>query len=780
MFSKFTEKMKTKFKQFNRVAKILVFIALMFFSVLIVWLSTFFNPQENLQIAIVGPMSESAVFGKEMERGAQLYLDRVNEEGGINGKKLELLTFDDEDNPDLAREKALEIAKSTEALAVLGHFSSFASIRGGEIYQEWGMPAITGSATAQQVTEENNYYFRTIFNNHYQSVFLAHYVKRVLNSSKATIIYNQDSYGTTLADGFETTFTNLGGKIQNKWSLSETENLEGLQGQSFWDLLADKSEEEDPGVIFLAAQNGEVTNAIVQIRRRGLDYPLIGADSLGKVTFATRFDEYFEEQETPGYFTDGIYATAPIIFDVAGEKARDFRNEYLDKYGIEPDWIAATYYDAALLAVEAIKRAQSQVDEQLDLAENSEQSNLAKERQKVKIALAGINTEENSIEGLVGKLYFDSNGDLVVKSVNIGLFTRQQLISAWIQLKPVENINNILINELEPENERQFFVENQYMQKTNVAYVGVDINEVSNINEKESTCLIDFFLWFRFKENINADNIIFTNYEEDWLESQTRLEIVEPITEETIEGITYRSYRIKAYFNENFDFHKYPFDVQQIKIKFRHDYLTANQLIYVIDQLGMRDTSSQDVLDNWNKTQVFDDIINWKVKKVTFFQDTINNDSTLGNPSFFGADSNLQYSIFNAVVEIEREWSSFILKQLLPLSFFIGVSYLILFLPSKKISVEALSSLLLAVVFFHLNLLESLPSEGIGYVVTLDYIFYVVYGSFFAQLLLVVLGKRKILQGNQVLSQRFILASRLVFPTVFLIAIILAVYLNFA
>jgi branched-chain amino acid transport system substrate-binding protein len=765
--------MKTRFKQFNRVTKILVSTLLMLLLVLIVWLSILFNGQKNIQIAIVGPMSESAIFGKEMVRGAQLYLDRVNKEEGINGKKFELITFDDRNDPNLAREKALEIAKSTEALAVLGHFSSFASIIGGEIYQEFGMPAITGSATAQQVTEGNDWYFRTVFNNHYQSVFLAHYVKEVLNSSKATIIYNQNNYGTTLANGFEKTFVDLGGKIQNKWSLSETENLEDWQNQSFWDLLADKTQ-NDPGVILLAAHNGELVNAIFQIRQKGLNYPIIGADSVGKVTFATRFDKYYEEQETPGYYTDGIYATAPIIFDVAGEKAQYFRNEYIEKYGKEPDWIAATYYDAARFAVEAIKKAQVN-DEQSDLTEDSEQSNLAKERQKVKTALAGINTEENSIEGLVGKLYFDSNGDLVVKSINVGIFDRQRFISAWTQLKPVENTQE----GKELQDQQKLLVENQYMEKTDVAYVGLDINEISNLNEKESTYLVDFFLWFRFRKNINADDIVFINYAEDWLKSEARLDSVEPIAEKTIEGATYRCYRIKAYFQGNFDFHKYPFDVQKLVIKFRHNYLTASQLIYVVDQLGMRDIFSKDVLSNLRMSQVFEDITGWKAERVKFFQDTIHNDSSLGDPQLFSFDSEISYSRFNASIEIKREWLSFIIKQLLPLLFFIGVSYLILFLPFDLISVEALSSLLLAVVFFHLNLLESLPSDGIGYVVLLDYIFYVIYGSFCVQLLLVVLSQRKNLQGDTILSQRFIVMSRAVFPTVFLIAIIFSVYMYF-
>ncbi|WP_245824175.1 MULTISPECIES: hypothetical protein [Planktothrix] len=85
--------------------------------------------------------------------------------------------------------------------------------------------------------------------------------------------------------------------------------------------------------------------------------------------------------------------------------------------------------------------------------------------------------------------------------------------------------------------------------------------------------------------------------------------------------------------------------------------------------------------------------------------------------------SGLEYSQFNAVIDIKRDLLSFSIKNLLPLWFFVAVAYLLLFLPFEQLSVEALSGLLLAVVFYHLSLLQALP-DGVGYVVALDYAFY--------------------------------------------------------
>ncbi|RKZ91740.1 MAG: hypothetical protein DRR19_06345 [Candidatus Parabeggiatoa sp. nov. 1] len=58
----------------------------------------------------------------------QLYLDKINQQGGIHGRPVELLIFDEQNQPALAREVALKIIKPNQALAVIGHYMSSTSI----------------------------------------------------------------------------------------------------------------------------------------------------------------------------------------------------------------------------------------------------------------------------------------------------------------------------------------------------------------------------------------------------------------------------------------------------------------------------------------------------------------------------------------------------------------------------------------------------------------------------------------------------------------------------
>ncbi|OAD20083.1 branched chain amino acid ABC transporter (substrate-binding protein) [Candidatus Thiomargarita nelsonii] len=94
-------------------------IILLFISLFFIWKSDDFLEKEPLYVAVSGPMT--AANGKAMVQGIQLYLDQINQQGGIHGHPVKLLVFDDQNKPALAQKIALEIATQSDALAVIGH-----------------------------------------------------------------------------------------------------------------------------------------------------------------------------------------------------------------------------------------------------------------------------------------------------------------------------------------------------------------------------------------------------------------------------------------------------------------------------------------------------------------------------------------------------------------------------------------------------------------------------------------------------------------------------------
>jgi len=286
---------------------------------------------EFIHIAFAGPMSgEGAAAGTLMTQAIQLYLDEINKKGGIDGKKIKLDIFDDEnDCLHKARQSALDIVESP-AVAVIGHWYSGCSIAGGEVYKKYGLPAITPGSVNVKVTQNNEWYFRNIYNVNASAHFLANYVKQVFRQNKVSIIREDGAYGAYLADVFEQAAYKLDMDVKNVWRYEvEDEHLENRFTQIVDELEA---RQEDAGVLLLAVQASEGVQLVKLIKERNIQNTIIGETSLSEQTFVNGFDEFPREKANPGYYTNDIYVATPLLFDTANESALQFKENYQAKY----------------------------------------------------------------------------------------------------------------------------------------------------------------------------------------------------------------------------------------------------------------------------------------------------------------------------------------------------------------------------------------------------------------------------------------------------------------
>ncbi|NES18635.1 MAG: ABC transporter substrate-binding protein [Symploca sp. SIO3E6] len=739
--------------------------------------------QDKITIAIAVPLTNTGeatqVAGKSMLQGVELYIKKVNQAGGIQGKRLNLQVYDDQAKPEVAEKIAGEVVRS-KAVALIGHYSSSTSQAAGKIYQTAGIPAISSSATADAVTAGNDWYFRTIFTDSFQGKFIAYYLKQVLGYSRIFLIHGYDAYGLGLGQTIAAEFQQLGGDILAKWQLEPNQTkatdeiiLKDLQrlkdiGQptKAEDLQKLQDLSQPPEAVVFAANRDQVTNLMVEMKRRNLDFPLFGGDDLGDVAIGKSFAKLPEEQESRGFFSNGLYATVPLIYDAADDQTQKFRATFEQTYGTPPGWSAAGYYDAIGAIVEAINRT---LLTKKDLPKTAfTGKDLKTDRYLVKEGLAGINSPETAIQTGTRTFYFNQDRNAVVP-IAVGLFDKGSLVSAFTQLQTIPNIKIVpnLAEQIKAGNILPF--DNRYLQKTDVVYTGIDINRISYLDEKTSSYLVDCYLWFRYKTNAEVDNIEFLNYGISRLDSGEKLELPEPIKEGEEAGIKNKVYRIKADFHEEFDFHEYPFDTQLLSVRFRHANLTRDKLIYAIDFVGMRNQSSttKELPKEW-KEEVFKEISAWNPDQVFFYQDTLVNKSTLGDRRVIDTNSELKYSQFNTTIHIKRDLLGFSIKSLLPLWFFVVVAYLLLYLPFKDLSAEVLSGLLLAIVFYHLSLLDALP-DGVGYVVALDYGFYLIYFLLGIEFVIVIMGQQEFFQKDNIKLSQLIMFGRVSFPAIIVI-----------
>jgi branched-chain amino acid transport system substrate-binding protein len=651
--------------------------------------------KKTIYIGVMGPMSgKGRAYGKAMLKGINLRLKELKEEGGLEKFRIKLIVQDDKNESNGVEDLAQKMADEGKAVIVLGHYFSSVSYAAGQVYKKKKLAAITASATSDNVTLENDWYFRIIPTNSFQGSFIANYVNKTLRKEAASIIYDDDSYGETLMESFENSAARLGMNIKKKWSFNHS-------SPSIDDDLERITRElramDDPGMIFVATHSGEGVKIITSLKYPGTTYSIIGPDAFGGEAFIKYLREYPQEKLIPGYYSNGIYTISPFIIDIANEKAQVFRHNFVSKYNEEPSWVTAGYYDAMSVALHAIQNA----------GLSGDKKQIQRDRYRMKEFLSAMTSPENGYEGVNGNIHFNVDGDFD-KPLAVGVYRNQRLISTLTQYQLITDLNTIdnMLKEILEGN--IILIDGKFMNKTKLVYTGIDINSISDLSVKNSSCVIDFYLWFRFEGEFDDSNIEFVN-------SVDPLSLKRPVIEDKTGDLTTRAYRIKAPFKVNLHFHEFPFDKQTIKIQFRHVKQTRDRLIYISDLLGMRLKS--------NKKRTFSALSSWATDNVMFFQNIITNNSTLGVPKFFNSRNSIKYSQFNAQIQIKRRIVSFLIKNLILIFVMIMISYVPADVFPIRISIGM--STLLTTAFSHIKLSQEIP---VGYILAIEHAFFTVYG----------------------------------------------------
>jgi|GEM_PF-3813278 len=104
---------------------------------------------------------------------------------------------------------------------------------------------------------------------------------------------------------------------------------------------------------------GEIDGArmVKLIRDAGIRNMVVGTNHLATAAFRDAVERMPGKSPEPGVYSNRMLVTAPLLFDTANERAQNFKNRYLKKFGEEPDWVAAYAYDSAHLVTEALRRA---------------------------------------------------------------------------------------------------------------------------------------------------------------------------------------------------------------------------------------------------------------------------------------------------------------------------------------------------------------------------------------------------------------------------------------
>jgi len=704
-----------------------------------------------IAIAVAAPLSgDGASGGQEIVDSIKLYIDATNRDGGINGHQLKLNVFDDKGNAGGATQVANEIAKS-DALVVLGHRSSDASIAAGSIYQERKLPAITGTANNPKVTNDRPYYFQIIYTNPDLAKTLSIYAQQVLQFKTASVIYdkaskNEQTQSEAIKSAFE---ANGNGKIQKTWAIdSDPANRKASVQQIVNELAA----EPDAGILFLTLGKEDVAeDFLVALKRKGLKNSILGEQALARESFAKRFEKYDEEKKSAGFFIDGMYVPAPILFDSAGADAQDFLAAYQKAYNKTPSYLGAKFYEATIAAVDAVRKANPKLTT----------ASLESDREQVRDSLANLNNRKVGLRGLTGLLYFNSdrNSD---QPVRLAQFQNYKLISAPQQFTPISNPERL---NLPKEIQAGSIVQSgdQYFWRQRVVYAGMDINKLNRIDK--TTFTADFYVWFRYNGNDEPTEIQFPDAVTNSVNPTAPVfDGKAPIKAQVVNGLNYRLYRVRGEFRNAFDFRDYPFDSQKLNLRLDNPNLTTDRLIYAIDTVGLKLPRAKDM-----ERKPFQGLQLWNFKDITYFQDSSRSTSTQGDPDLFQSNVQVEYPGLSIRMTFQRKTLVFLSKNVLPLILLSLLTYCCLFFPYTMFVPRTMApaSALLSGIVLLLSFNNQLPE--VGYTVAMEYVFYVYFCLCLLPIVVTAIGTRLDKEGHKKAFKYLNIASWILYPSILII-----------
>lgn len=327
--------------------------------------------EDTYKIAVAAPQfGPYKELGFSIVNGSQLAVDLKNQSGGIDGKKIKLITVDDGGLAGEGTWRARSLVDEM-VLGVIGHLNSDISIPASEIYSKAMIPEISPGSTSTFFTERKpvkGYVFRTIGRDDQQGELSARFALS-RNFKKIAVLYNNRGYGEGLASEF----------VRQINSAKETKvvfyEMYKVGTDNFLQEI-NSLKIKLPDLIFFVGEYGDAAKFLRQLRNTGLNSAFLGSEGV--------FDQEFINS-AKGHSERALVISLPAVKD------KKFLEDYKNKFGRELGSYSANSFDATNILISAIEKV--------------------KEKNPDKIAKAVRETK--NFPGLTGNISFDEKGDLI-------------------------------------------------------------------------------------------------------------------------------------------------------------------------------------------------------------------------------------------------------------------------------------------------------------------------------------------------------------------------------
>lgn len=332
------------------------------------------DAQEVVKIAVAAPMTgDNSEYGIGFYNAVTMMADQWNENGGINGMKIQVLQYDDKNSPEEGVSVANKIASEKDIHGVIGHFASGVCMAAAPIYQDNNIIEISPSSSHPDYSGIGDLIFRnnTVIDKEARaSLDIA---VNDLGRKNIGIISIKTDWGVSTAKIVKDLIGDMsdtGAKV--------VAHEEVIEGSDDYRPAITKLNEAGADVVICVGMYNLVAPVAKQYREINPDIDIVG------------FSNSYSHQliELGGEAVEGV--AFPVIFfsESNDENIQKFVNDFKDRFGAEPSALTAQAYDSAGIFFEAVKEAGLDV-------------------QKIREAISNM-----TYEGVTGTTKFDEIGDV--------------------------------------------------------------------------------------------------------------------------------------------------------------------------------------------------------------------------------------------------------------------------------------------------------------------------------------------------------------------------------
>ncbi|MBH1942177.1 ABC transporter substrate-binding protein [Mobilitalea sibirica] len=293
-----------------------------------------------IKIAVAFPMTgDNAEYGKSFLLAAQIKVDEWNANGGVLGRNIELVNYDDKNSGEEAASIAQKIVSNPEIIGVLGHFSSGVSMVAAPTYEENKVIEISNTASHPDYSSIGKYIFRN--NSVISSEFkvIEDIITNDLSLTKVGIVAIKTDWGTTAG-------AIAADMIKNNPGLELVAQEEVLEGSDDYSLAIAKLQEAGAEVVISVGMYSLIAPLAKQYKAVDPDIQVIGLSN----AYAQQLIEL------GGEAVEGIIFPVSFYADSDEEAVKQFVTAYVEEFGSEPSALAAQAYDSIGILLEAVKQ----------------------------------------------------------------------------------------------------------------------------------------------------------------------------------------------------------------------------------------------------------------------------------------------------------------------------------------------------------------------------------------------------------------------------------------